>query len=407
MNIDFYKSNYLGLILIETLEKISEDELYNKMEKVYKQCCTLEELKYFTAYGFGKEAIKEYIVSTVLLDFIQEKDKIYIEGAIRLLIIGEFGPLNFSDFLDYLALKKFNINEESWGKILDIINEKFKTCVYCKLSQMRTKESQYVDMEEYIYILENVDVTKKFRRDKGYEDLNNEFEENDFSKNSVDKEKHKKENNKYFIKVGIAFVVIFCIIGGGIIALNTFNKNESKESVSSTNRNNTESNDKVQSNNQTSSDDSSNNNATVALGSYEKVNYDTATMYYCVYAGAFTEKSNAYDEYNTLINKNIEATIIEEDTFYKVRIGSTYTLEEAKEIYDVFDDICEGTYFLAYDKDVEAEIEYLAPLTNGIMSYDEFYEGYYKLREEIQDKPGYERYLKQIDELYQSTEGNA
>lgn len=210
---------------LQFLENITQEELFNKIDQTYKELCNLEELKYEHAYGPGSESILEYISAVILLDLADSKEKLYIKGAIRLLIIGEFGPINFSDFIEYVAQNKMEISPQVWERGLKLIEFKFNKCLNCKIANKRIKKSKFIDMEEYIYILENVDVNNKFRKDKTEMEIESEKE----VQNNKTTTKVKKKNSWTKVVVGLCVVTI--IIGGGAYGIIAYKKSEKDKEV--------------------------------------------------------------------------------------------------------------------------------------------------------------------------------
>ncbi|MEG2848390.1 MAG: SPOR domain-containing protein, partial [Bacilli bacterium] len=140
-----------------------------------------------------------------------------------------------------------------------------------------------------------------------------------------------------------------------------------------------------------------------SLKYYEKVNYDTATKYYCLYSQAFIYEDKAIAAWEKIKEQNIASTVLKEDNSYKIRIGSDYNLKDAKKIREELNEKSIYTYVLAYDKDVEKEIEKLKQLIND-NKIKEYKERYVKLRNEIKSKSTYDRYVDQIDFIYRNAQ---
>ena len=149
---------------LECVEDISYETLIENMENTYEECCQIEGIKYSQGFKFGSEAIKEYISSIILLDLVGSKEQIYLKSAIRLTIIGELGAKNFADFVKYIILKHIHIRKEVYNEILSKIEEKNILCLNHDLSSNQIKDSKYIDLEEYFFIIKNSDYNKKFGR---------------------------------------------------------------------------------------------------------------------------------------------------------------------------------------------------------------------------------------------------
>ena len=213
-------------VYLQKIREFSEEEILDDMDNTYKQMCKMEDLSYEHAYGFGMESIKEYISSIILLRFIDLDKKKYIKGAIRLLIIGDFGAINFSDFIQYICLTKLNISDKTFEEGLKIIEENFKTCINSELGNKRTKKSLFIDLDEYIFILDNVNFNDKFRKNKTEMELESEIE------------KHPKNKRIYKKVIAILCILIMGIVGGIYYVIYSNNKNSSSASYKNTTSNN-------------------------------------------------------------------------------------------------------------------------------------------------------------------------
>lgn len=213
-------------VYLQKIKEFSEEEILEDMDNIYKQMCKMEDLSYEYAYGFGMESIKEYISSIILLKFIDLDKKKYIKGAIRLLIIGDFGAINFSDFIQYICLTKLNISEKTFEEGLKIIEENFKTCINSELAHKRTKKSSFIDLDEYIFILDTVNFNDKFRKNKTEMELESEIE------------KHPKKKRIYKKVIAILCILIIGIGGGIYYVISTNNKNASSASQKNATSNN-------------------------------------------------------------------------------------------------------------------------------------------------------------------------
>lgn len=203
-------------LFLEKIQEFTEEDILADIDDVYRQMCEIEKLSYEYAYGFGNEGIKEYICSIILLKFIDLDKKKYIKSAIRLLIIGTFGPINFCDFIEYVCSTKLNINEKTFKQGLNIIEEKYPTCINSELTQKNTKKSSFIDLDEYLYILDNVNYGEKFRKNKTEMEIESERQ--------INEEVVSNKKNTVFKIVVIILCIIACALGGTIIYLLTSSK---------------------------------------------------------------------------------------------------------------------------------------------------------------------------------------
>lgn len=133
---------------------------------------------------------------------------------------------------------------------------------------------------------------------------------------------------------------------------------------------------------------------------YENVNGYNLSEYYVVYTEAFSNKSNAQNYYEYLDRKAIRSQIIEEDNLYKVRVGSAYDLETAKQISKEIEAKNIDTYILGYSNYYDSKLYSLERLIyNGY--YSEFEEGYNEVMVELDNKPYFNRYKKLLEKLYE------
>lgn len=227
---------------LQSLNEINEEVLIGKMNKVYKEACEIEEIEYYQGFGLDKETIKDFISSIILLDLVSEKDALLLNGALRLLICGEFGVANYGEFIKYIATNKLDLSKNVYTEGIKIIENRYTTAIENKLSKINVNESKYIDFEEYIYILENTDSSKKYnRKSNNTEDVSNlsdDFEESGMEvSNNNEINDDIKSNNPHKKKKKIAIVcTIICIavgfgVGGLFIggALQQDNKDEEPE----------------------------------------------------------------------------------------------------------------------------------------------------------------------------------
>lgn len=153
---------------IKALSKIESKGLFNKMKRAYEEACAIEEIEPDKGFGFDIDSIKNFICSTVLLDLANDKEVLFLNGALRLLIGGEFGASDYSDFVQYIIIKKVRISKKVYDDAIKIIENNHQSCINNQLSEKSIKSSQYIDIDEYIYILENTDSKQKYTKKQVY-----------------------------------------------------------------------------------------------------------------------------------------------------------------------------------------------------------------------------------------------
>ncbi|UOW67232.1 YARHG domain-containing protein [Paraclostridium bifermentans] len=486
------ESHYLN-----SLKNLNYDELYRKMDKEYRFLCNKENVKYINGYGFGEESINEYISSIILKEIIDEKFKKLLEGAIRFVINGEFGAVNFSDFINYLIIKKLNINEEVLISFNQYIENNFKELRDNDLVKKQIKQSDYIDIEEYIYIIENSDMDKQaelkedLNINKQVQQYQNDNKRSKILKKLVfggaiisillfvviivsqkddvmnsqaevgsvyDKEDSNKEfssefkntyfkNDNYIIedsdrrylsenelssfsKSELALIrnEIFARHGymfndepyktyfnskswyhpnpdikGDTQEFNDI-ENENINLIKKLEKNIIENKQTKQ--NEVKDEDKYKEKEDSIKSSTEIVSYDYADenyldSYYVVYSTANEKESNAKAQVNKLKGKGIDATIIQEDGYFKVKVGSGESYEVARQISDELKSLSIDSYILAYDRYLEEDIINLQHIGDS-GNIEEFQAQYDSLINQIGSTLGYERYVKQINDIYKS-----
>ena len=491
------EKNELEISYLNALNSLENDKLLSKMDKEYKILCVLEEIDYSKAYGFGEGGIKEYIASIVLLDLVDERYKDLIKGGIRLLINGEFGAVNFAEYIKYLVINEVGIDVEIWNEGNEIISDKFTDAINHNLVRKPIKEYiNGVDIDEYVFMIENADKSSKFRTDDNSylddsyndelnEDTNNQINNEEIveSKGIDEKEVYDEEldntSKKKPIKIIAGLVVIFIIGISGVSIAVSKKKPETKQQeappivkeedslqetysdadyvIEDSNtrylteedlsnytkaelgliRNeifarygyvfttepyktyfssknwykpdesveaNTELLNEVEKANiELIQSMESGSNTTESEKNIEPISYDYVTtyeeIYYNVYTEAYTVESEARNHINKLLDKGILSSIVEEDGYYKVKVGSSTTLDGANEISSIIKEKSFDTYILAYDSYIEADL--LALREEGLHGdFEVFQYMYYELEYEIKDRLAYERYMKQLEAIY-------
>lgn len=160
----------------------------------------------------------------------------------------------------------------------------------------------------------------------------------------------------------------------------------------------------------TSAKESENNNYKYS-NSYNEKSYNTNRndvnslnnrndkVVYKIYSSANKNKNIAYNEVNELNKQGVNASVIEEDGYYKVLIGSSNNLETAKsKCKSLSNKINREAYILGYDSDVEdilKNVKYYIDLGE----FEEAKNELFKIKDKV-NILGYDRYKKQYNELY-------
>ena len=182
--------NDLEELFLRRIKESNYDVIFEAIENKYRKLCLIEGMLYREGYGFGKNSIAEFASSAILLGLLRGKDKDIVEGAMRLVIIGEFGEKNFQDYMSYVIENKLNISTEVWNESIDIIKTKYQQLKNHDIALKKCVESNDVDIAKYVSIIESVDKNKSF---------NNPARKNNIEKNDekIQEEiEDKKENIK-------------------------------------------------------------------------------------------------------------------------------------------------------------------------------------------------------------------
>lgn len=171
--------NEIETKFIKILSEIDNEVLFDKMKRAYEEACIIEEIELDKGFGFDIDGIKNFICSTVLLDLVNDKEILFFNGALRLLIGGEFGATNYSDFVQYIIINKAGISKKVYDDAIKIIENNHQSCIDNQLSKKSIKSSEYIDIDEYIYILENTDSSKKYNKKQVYAENEEKTESNE------------------------------------------------------------------------------------------------------------------------------------------------------------------------------------------------------------------------------------
>ncbi|MEN7555499.1 SPOR domain-containing protein [Clostridioides difficile] len=180
------KSNDIESKFIDKLNSLNNESISQTIHNEYKKLCGLEELHSVEGYGFGKEIIKDFACATVVLEFLKRRNRDLIEGAMRLTIIGEFGPENFKEFMDYVIKNKTEISEDTWNKVHSLIKDNYSELENHEIASKRTRRNKDIDIEEYIYMIKNADKDICFRSSISIEDDAEEETKEEVDSNSQD-----------------------------------------------------------------------------------------------------------------------------------------------------------------------------------------------------------------------------
>ncbi|EGT3752076.1 SPOR domain-containing protein [Clostridioides difficile] len=180
------KSNDIESKFIDKLNSLNNESVSQTIHNEYKKLCGLEELHSVEGYGFGKEIIKDFACATVVLEFLKRRNRDLIEGAMRLTIIGEFGPENFKEFVDYVIKNKTEISEDTWNKAQNLIKDNYSELENHEIASKRTRRNKDIDIEEYIYMIKNADKDICFRSSISIEDDAEEGVKEEIDSNNQD-----------------------------------------------------------------------------------------------------------------------------------------------------------------------------------------------------------------------------
>ncbi|MDU4862344.1 MAG: YARHG domain-containing protein [Terrisporobacter othiniensis] len=209
---------------LQNLNEISEESLIQKMESAYDEACKMEEIQYDKGFGFNEDTIKDFIFTTILLDLVGEKEVLLFKGALRLLIGGEFGPINYREFTKYIIINKINISEKVYDDGIKIIENSYKAAIENDLSKISVNDNKNIDIEEYIYMLEHADSSKKYNKKPAIEqevtNLGNDSEESTIKQcnNNVNRAFEPNNSSNKGKKIAIACVTVCAVVGLGVTA---------------------------------------------------------------------------------------------------------------------------------------------------------------------------------------------
>ncbi|WP_315169233.1 SPOR domain-containing protein [Metaclostridioides mangenotii] len=129
----------------------------------YKRILKLEDITNDEALGFGTEGIIDFAAGSIILEFLNKKNRDLIEGAMRLVAIGEFGEKNFNDYMKSIIKDETVINLEVWNEACKIIKKNFENITGSEIASKNVATFNDIDMDEYIYMIKNADKNKHFK----------------------------------------------------------------------------------------------------------------------------------------------------------------------------------------------------------------------------------------------------
>ncbi|MDR0879455.1 MAG: SPOR domain-containing protein [Clostridioides sp.] len=147
--------NDVEVTFLTKLGDLHEDAMDKYIKDEYEKILSLEDLDEEAAFGFGKGAIKEFTAATVLLEFLNKKNKNLIEGGMRLVAIGEFGAKNFSEYIQNVVKKETVINTDIWEEALKIVSRNHEDIEKHEVARNRPAKYAKLDIDEYIYMVKN------------------------------------------------------------------------------------------------------------------------------------------------------------------------------------------------------------------------------------------------------------
>ncbi|HII4499397.1 TPA: SPOR domain-containing protein [Clostridium perfringens] len=426
----YIKSNLYNFIkrlgelkFINELRKVNIDDNIKKdymkalLEKNKNSMNILDEVIYY--YGNDVDAAIEYldsIIDTLYKDY-KKPGLIFLRKAILQRRKEEYSDSKFLLKTILKNSKKEDLCNEDIGKVL------FNLClVYCELATIRTPNLNY-------YLAK-----KAYKKsiEYGYKEPLPIDSKRDYSWSTVE------FNFIFKVSLRLAIVIVAIIITISNIDFGyektssryesnryneSFNQNvfndvsekiaDNQEKVHENQYNSIKKNhsdnynkDRKDESSITSAKESENNNYKHS-NSYNEKSYNTNKnnekslnkVVYKIYSSANKNKNIAYNEVNELNKQGINASVIEEDGYYKVLIGSSNNLETAKsKCKSLSNKINREAYILGYDSDVE-DILKTVKYYIDLGEFEEAKNELFKIKDKV-NIPGYDRYKKQYNELY-------
>lgn len=433
----YIKSNLYNLIkklgelkFINELRKVNIDDNIKKgymkalLEKNKDSMNILDEIIYY--YGNDVEGASEYldsIIDTLYKDY-KKPGLIFLRKAILQRRKEEYSNSKFLLKTILKNSKKENLGNEDVGKVLFNLS-----LVYCELATIRTPNLNY-------YLAK-----KAYKKsiEYGYSECLPIDSKRDCSWQNIE--------FNFICKVSFRLaIVIFAIIliissihseNKKVASKNesyryneSFNQNALNDisekiadyeekahenqynSIKKNHSNNNDENRKDKSS--TTNDYESENNKYKDNNNYEEKSYNTNRngenslengndkVVYNIYSTANKNKNTSYNEVTELNKKGINASVVEEDGYYKVLVGSSNTLEMARsKCKKLSNELNRKLYILGYDSDVE-DILSTAKYYIDLGKLEEAKNELFKIKDKV-NMPGYDRYKKQYNKLYSMT----
>lgn len=145
------------------IRQISDAEIMDCINEEFKRIKLLENISSDEAFGVGGVNIYDFAAATVLLDYVKGKERAIIEGAMRLTVSGEFGEENFAEFMKAVSKKENTIDPKVWDEAVLYLRNNKKCLESSEIAVTRRSVPADIDIEEYIYMLENADKSEPFR----------------------------------------------------------------------------------------------------------------------------------------------------------------------------------------------------------------------------------------------------
>jgi hypothetical protein len=155
--------NDVEVTYLTKLGGLSANSIEKYINNEYKKILKLEDITNDEALGFGTEGIIDFAAGSIILEFLNNKNRDLIEGAMRLVAIGEFGEKNFKDYMKSVIKDETVINLEVWKEACKIITKNFSDIVGSEIASKNVASFNDIDMDEYVYMIKNADKNKHFK----------------------------------------------------------------------------------------------------------------------------------------------------------------------------------------------------------------------------------------------------
>nr|WP_051365915.1 SPOR domain-containing protein [Clostridioides mangenotii] len=155
--------NDVEVTYLTKLGGLSANGVEKYINNEYKRILKLEDITNDEALGFGTEGIIDFAAGSIILEFLNKKNRDLIEGAMRLVAIGEFGEKNFNDYMKSIIKDETVINLEVWNEACKIIKKNFENITGSEIASKNVATFNDIDMDEYIYMIKNADKNKHFK----------------------------------------------------------------------------------------------------------------------------------------------------------------------------------------------------------------------------------------------------